>query len=81
MPVLPDHTLCHFGNHVNLFQMLESHPSSKVALKIEDIYKKVAIGIQRNKSFSCKLILLFIHEVLMDTVKEVKPKTRYYTHH
>lgn len=56
--------------------MLESQSTSKVASKIEDVFKKVAIGIQRNKSFSIKLLLLFVHEVLTDNIKDVKPKTQ-----
>lgn len=56
--------------------MLETRTTSKVAMKIEDIYKKVAIGVQRNKSFSPKLLLMFVHEILSETVQDVKPKTR-----
>ena len=55
--------------------MLENRTTSKVALIVEDIFKKVAIGIQRNKGFTPELMLLFVHEVLTDMIKTVKPKT------
>ena len=55
--------------------MLETRTTSKVAVIVEDIFKKVAIGIQRNKGFTPELLLLFVHEVLTDMIKNVKPKT------
>ena len=57
-------------------QMLESQTTSKVAVAIEDIFKKVAIGVQRNKAFSPKLLLQFVHEVLTSSAKEMEPKQR-----
>lgn len=60
-----------------LLQVLEARCNSRTSRVVEEVFRRVAVGIQNNLGFTPEALLIFVHEVLSDSIPQLasdKPK-------
>ena len=55
---------------------METQSTAQVAATVEDVFRKVAAGIQSNKGFTPSDLLLFIHGLISNTIPQLRPKPK-----
>ena len=59
--------------------MLESTHSHKVAVKVQDVLRKVSHGLMENKSIPIETMMIFIHTLTFDTAHLLQDQTKWET--
>lgn len=65
-----------FRNLLLLLQVLEARCNSRACRVVEEVFRRVAVGIQSNLSFTPEALLIFVYEVLSDSIPQLALNTR-----
>ncbi len=57
-------------------QVLETRSTSRTSRVVEEVFRRVAVGIQGNRGFTPQALLIFIHEVLSDSIPQLAVKQK-----
>ena len=57
-------------------QTLESQANSKIAAVVKEVFWRVGSGIHGNTAFTPQLLLVFVHEIIHDSVPQLSLKAR-----
>ena len=56
-------------------QVLDSTQSHKTARKVEEVLRRIGVGLQSNPSVTPQIMLIFIHGLTHDNIPLLKPKS------
>ena len=58
------------------FQVLETRCNSRTSRVVEEVFRRVAVGIQGNHGFTPRALLVFVYEVLSDSIPQLASKPK-----
>lgn len=56
--------------------MLETRSNSRTLRVVEEVFRRVAVGMQNNPAFTPKALLVFVYEVTNDSIPQLVSKKR-----
>ena len=57
-----------------LLQILEARSTLRVSRVVEEVFRRVAVGIQSNKGFTPQALLVFIHNLISNSIPQLAQK-------
>lgn len=55
-------------------QVLDSTQSHKTARRVEEVLRRIGVGLQTNSSITPQILLMFIHGITRENIPLLKPK-------
>ena len=57
-----------------LLQVLEARSTLRVSRVVEEVFRRVALGIQNNEGFTPQALLVFIHNLISNSIPQLTQK-------